>query len=96
MNKTANDIYHSLKKFCSKVEIRQAVKDGMIAKENLITDKLYEGHCRNATTARWTGTEFEYMRFKFDSVYPECAYHPEDDDGYDIFVPIKGVDESTD
>lgn len=58
-------------------------------KSDLIDGEYYYGDCRNAKCARWSQAdqEFTYMRTKFDSVFPETIKHPEDDDGFDLFVP---------
>lgn len=61
----------------------------VIPKNELVIGQTYEGNCRNADTALWTGTEFEYYRYKFGDVYKETINHFEDDDGYDVFVPMK-------
>lgn len=67
---------------------------GMIAKRDLIHDHEYYGHCRNAKIARWDSAKqkFIYKRHKFDSTYDESINHPENDDGHDLFIPIKRVD----
>ena len=62
-----------------------------IPKEELINGIEYEGECRNASKAIWDSDAFIYMRTKFGSTYPEIINHYEDDDGYDVFVPIKIV-----
>ena len=63
----------------------------MIPKAELIDGTIYEGLCRNATEARWhvaTG-KFIYMRHKFGQTFEEDICHPDDDQVYDVFVPIK-------
>jgi len=92
MNEVARKIYHKLHKWTLPEDIEQAVRDGMIAKNNLVVGKEYEGYCRNSEVARWTGTGFSYMRYKFGGLFPEEQPHPEDDQGFDIFVPVKEVD----
>lgn len=44
-----------------------------------------------ATKAIWDGKKFAYRRRKFGSTYTERIKHYEDDDeqGYDVFVPIE-------
>lgn len=61
-----------------------------IPKSELVVGQTYNGVCRNASKAVWkeNGT-FEYIRYKFGSAFPEEINHYEDDDGYDVFVPIK-------
>lgn len=60
-----------------------------IPKKDLVVGETYQGECRNASEAEWNGKTFTYMRHKWGSTYPEDITHYEDDDGYDVFVPIK-------
>ena len=69
--------------------IPNIIRCGGIPKNELIIGKIYIGDCRNATEAIWDGKVFKYMRTKFGSTYEEEINHFEDDDGYDVFVPIK-------
>lgn len=64
---------------------------GIIRKKNLIEGKYYYGKCRNAKVAVWNGNTFVYMRNKFAYTFPENIYHLEDDDGFDVFIPIEIV-----
>ena len=64
-----------------------------ISKSELIPDKEYEGVCRNASKATWSGKKFIYKRHKFGTTYSEEINHYEDDDGYDVFVPIEYIGE---
>ena len=66
---------------------------GAILKKDLKPGIKYLGECRNSETAIWKGDEFEYIRTKFGYSYPETINHFEDDDGYDLFVPIKELPE---
>lgn len=61
----------------------------MIAKKDLKHGHLYRGTCRNAEEAMWDAERncFVYERHKFGDVYEDTCNHPEDDDGYDLFVP---------
>ena len=70
-------------------------KKGVIRKENLKDGQYYYGICRNAYVARWNKNldKFEYMRYKFGWSY-DVIEHPEDDDGYDIFLPLIEADEN--
>ena len=70
----------------------------VIPKSELVAGMEYRGVCRNADTAVWDGNKFVYSRYKFGSWYKEDINHFEDDDGYDVFVPmeIKRKDETTD
>ncbi len=67
---------------------------GAIPKDRLVVRHTYLGECRNATKAIWKENgKFEYMRTKFGYTYPEEINHFQDDDGYDLFVPIKDITE---
>jgi hypothetical protein len=65
------------------------IKHGAIPLHKLEVGKTYIGECRNASEAVWQGDKFEYMRTKFGSTYPEKINHFQNDDGYDVFVPVK-------
>lgn len=69
---------------------------GMVAKKDLVDGVTYKGSCRNATEARWNAELncFIYQRYKFGSVYDDTCNHPEDDDGFDLFVPMEEIDET--
>lgn len=60
-----------------------------VYKSELVVGKEYLGNCRNAEKATWNGKVFTYNRTKFGYTYEEEINHFEDDDGYDVFVPIK-------
>jgi hypothetical protein len=62
---------------------------GIIPKKNLKKNTYYRGKCRNASVALWNGFEFIYVREKFGSTFNEEIKHPEDDDGYDLFIPLE-------
>jgi hypothetical protein len=85
----AHWIYNKLTRgWKSVVNLNHVYLDGMIAKKDLVEGAIYLGHCRNAGYAQWQGDKFEYIRHKFGCEYMEEIDHPEDDKGYDIFVPI--------
>lgn len=65
---------------------------GAIPKEWLEVDVEYIGNCRNSDRAVWKGDHFEYERYKFGFTYTDKINHFQDDDGYDLFVPIKKVE----
>lgn len=71
------------------VIVPNIIRCGGIPKEELIVGETYIGSCRNASEAVWNGERFTYMRTKFGYTYPEDINHFQDDDGYDVFVPIK-------
>lgn len=74
-----------------KYVIPNYVRCGAIPKDKLVIDETYMGHCRNAKEAVWNGKVFTYKRTKFGCTYDENINHFQDDDGngYDVFVPIK-------
>lgn len=71
------------------IVIPNLIRCGAIPKKDLILDKEYLGACRNSSKAIWKGDHFEYLRYKWGSSYIDSINHFEDDDGYDLFVPIK-------
>ena len=74
--------------------VKNYIRCGAISKKDLIVGKTYIGDCRNASEAIWNGKVFVYKRYKFGFIYEEQINHFEDDDGYDLFVPIKLKDNS--
>ena len=80
--------------YCPKEEwdnfyVPRLLKCGAIPKDKLVVGKTYIGNCRNSDEATWNGKEFEYERYKFGFTYKDKVNHFQDDDGYDLFVPIK-------
>ena len=69
--------------------IPNIIRCGGIPKDKLVVGETYIGDCRNASEAAWNGETFTYMRTKFGDTYPEDINHFQDDDGNDLFVPIK-------
>ena len=65
------------------------IERGAIPKDKLVVGKTYYGECRNACTAVWLGDVFEYQRYKFGFTFSEKINHFEDDNGFDLFVPIR-------
>lgn len=74
-----------------KYVIPNFIRCGAIPKDKLVKGKKYFGGCRNANVAVWLGDKFEYMRTKFGATYPETINHFQDDNGYDLFVPIREI-----
>lgn len=60
-----------------------------IPKSELINGITYNGICRNAEEAIWDVDKFVYTRYKLGDAFLETINHYEDDDGYDVFVPIE-------
>lgn len=69
--------------------VKNLLRLGAIPKSKLEIGKTYLGDCRNASEATWNGKCFEYKRYKFGTYYIDEVNHFEDDDGYDVFVPIE-------
>ena len=74
-----------------KYVIPNFIRCGAIPKDKLVKGKTYFGSCRNADTAVWLGDKFEYIRHKWGDSYPEKINHFEDDNCYDLFVPIREI-----
>lgn len=72
---------------------RNGREEDILDKDELVIGKTYRGRCRNASSAVWTGTGFEYLRHKFDFEYKESIPHPEDDAGFDVFMPLRSMNE---
>ena len=68
-----------------------------IPKSELLHGAYYDGLCRNASLARWdeVGNVFWHWRTKFGQKFTESIPHPEDDDGFDLFYPLKKVERAT-
>ena len=60
--------------------------------KNMIT---YKGKCRNADTAIYIEKidKFIYEREKFGNHFLETIGHPDNDDGYDLFIVEKEIDD---
>jgi hypothetical protein len=73
--------------------VDNAVVAGMLPKSVLADGGYYAGRCRNANIARWRADRecFTYLREKFGSVHAEEIFHPEDDNGFDLFLPTLRV-----
>lgn len=66
----------------------ELIRAGAIPKGELKNGREYLGGCRNSDRATWNGEKFVYTRHKFGSRYQEEINHFQDDDGYDVFIPI--------
>lgn len=72
-----------------KYVVKNFIRCGAIPKKDLVIGKTYIGSCRNAGEAVWLGEQFEYDRYKFGYTFKEKINHFEDDNGYDLFVPLR-------
>lgn len=75
-----------------KIIIPNYIRCGAIPKSELVVGGMYEGTCRNTNKAVWDGAKFAYFRTKFGHKYLDTVNHFEDDDGYDLFVPLRRCD----
>lgn len=69
------------------VDVPNLEQQGMLTKRDLKVGGIYVGYCRNASEGVWTGSHFEIIRVKFDYRIKDFEHHPEDDRGFDVFVP---------
>jgi len=69
------------------------VIEDILDKTELLAGKTYFGYCRNASFAIWSGTNFVYLRDGTvrGTYYTEELPHPADDDGTDVFVPLRNL-----
>lgn len=81
-------VWDDYKEFC----VPKLIECGAIPKKDLVVGAKYLGTCRNTDTAIWNGTVFEYQRYKFGTYFDDKINHFEDDDGYDLFVPVKRIE----
>ena len=79
------------KTFYENVIVKNLIRCGAIPKDKLEVGATYEGTCRNADKAVWNGKCFDYKRYKFGEWEDAKINHFEDDNGYDLFVPIKKI-----
>lgn len=63
----------------------------MIPKKDLKPGTYYRGRCRNTQVALWDGKVFRYIRNKFNQYFIELIKHPDDEDFWDVFVPIEEI-----
>ena len=71
------------------------IQRGAIPKKDLVVGGVYEGSCRNTNRAIWDGKNFVYFRSKFAYRFIDTVNHFEDDNGFDLFVPIKLIEKDT-
>lgn len=79
-------------------ELQAAYEAGMIAKKDLKDGTQYAGSCRNAYVAKWDARkqEFNYLRTKFGETFAESIKHPEDDNRFDLFIPMVEIKDPED
>lgn len=93
-NMTPEDLKHRQvpimrnKEDYEKYVVKNFIRCGAIPKKDLVIGKTYIGNCRNAGEAVWLGEQFEYDRYKFGHTFKEKINHFEDDNGFDLFIPL--------
>jgi hypothetical protein len=75
----------------NEIVVKNLIRCGAIPKDKLKVGSKYEGECRNTNYATWDGEKFTYKRYKFGDTFEEDINHFQDDDGYDVFVPLREV-----
>lgn len=78
------------------IVVPNLIRCGAIPKEDLEVGTEYEGSCRNSSRATWDGKRFNYKRYKFGMWEDDSVNHFQDDDGFDLFVPIRKIKEGED
>lgn len=86
--------FFSFSIMADEIEFTRAYSLGMIRKEDLVVGQYYKGNCRNASVAKWNGSKFEYMRYKWGSYYKDSLFYPTDEDHFDVFIPYAVVEPS--
>lgn len=74
------------------IVVKNLIRCGAIPIDKLEVGATYEGVCRNSSKATWDGNEFYYDRHKFGTVFVDHVNHFQNDDGFDLFVPIKKIE----
>lgn len=73
------------------VIVKNLIRCGAIPKDKLEIGATYEGNCRNFEEATWDGNVFWGKRYKFGEWQDDKINHFQDDNGFDLFVPIKKI-----
>ena len=74
------------------IVVKNLIRCGALPKDKLEVGATYEGTCRNAERATWNGTCFDYKRYKFGAEQDAKINHFQDDNGYDLFVPLRKIE----
>jgi hypothetical protein len=77
-------------------DIEDYYSKGIIKGGDLEDGKYYIGKCRNSNIGKWNEEKkvMRYMRSKFGSWFVDEINYLDNDDGYDLFVAIQGIEES--
>lgn len=78
----------------SNVIVSNLLRCGAIPIDKLECGRTYFGNSRNTEEATWNGHCFYYKRKKFGYSLDDTINHFQEDDGHDLFVPLKVKPES--
>ena len=67
--------------------------DKWIPKEDMIVGKKYLCKARNFTIGTWNGQTFDYMRRKWNSVFPATELHWDDGAPHGTVKPLEVIEE---
>jgi len=76
-------------------ELKELESMGMIPLKDLQDKSYYYGICRNTRIARWVNSAncFLYIREKHKSFHMAEINHPANDNGFDLFIPLRKINE---
>ena len=68
---------------------------GVIRHNDLKDGQYYLGKCRNNNIGKWNAKKnvMEYMKCAFGAMYKDDVNYLNNDNGYDLFIAIKEIDE---
>ena len=75
--------------YYQEIVVKNLIRCGAIPIDKLEIGARYEGTCRNASEAVWNGRRFEYKHYKFGDWMDARINHFQEDDGNDLFVPLR-------
>lgn len=79
------------KKEYQEVIVKNLIRCGAIPKKDLINGATYRGTCRNSSVATWVNGKFIYVRYKMGTSFEDNVLHFEDDNIYDVFIPLERI-----
>lgn len=68
-----------------------AMAKGMLMLDDLVFGHYYFGYSQNAHFAYWNGDVFVVSVWEMDQRAFDEIDHPENDEGFDIFVPVLDI-----
>jgi len=64
-----------------------------LTKDELIVGATYKCKARNFTEGVWNGTNFDYMRYKFGSTFPDTEDHWDEGAPHGTVKPLELIKE---